>query len=180
MIFNIPSEFHSVYFIKFPRIIAVILKDFMLTPMICVRLLHSETSSPLPIEFQDPLRLFGKLFKTKVSRRKRGTMDNFFLWVFGDLETIEIKHHVKINRLIDNAKSTSLSIDQNAKKLSDIMGDVRNDEIILKDLALKGDLINVFDSLHNTFLGSIARLTDYQNSHAFLLLEFEFSLKSDS
>ena len=60
------------------------------------------------------------------------------------------------------------------------MGDVRNDELILKDLGLKGDLINVFDSLHDTFLGSIARLTDYQNSHAFLLLEFEFSLKSDS
>ena len=94
----------------------------MLTPMICVRLLHSETSSPLPNEFKDPLRLFGKLFKTKVNRRKRGTMDNFFLWVFGDtpkrvndLETIEIKHHVKINRFVDTAKSTSLPIDLNCQ-----------------------------------------------------------------
>ena len=94
--------------------------------------------------------------------------------------TIEMKHLVKINRLIDQSVETSLSIDKNAKELSDILSYVRNDEVLLKDLALKGDLVNIFNLLHDTYLGSVARLTDYQNSHASLLLEFELSVQSDS
>ena len=91
-----------------------------------------------------------------------------------------MKHLVKINRLIDQSVETSLSIDKNAKELSDILSYVRNDEVLLKDLALKGDLVNIFNLLHDTYLGSVARLTDYQNSHASLLLEFELSVQSDS
>ena len=113
MVFNIPSDYFSIYFDKFPRILAVILENYVLTPMICVQLLHNKDSR---------------------TNRGSGSLDNLFQWVFGDtpkrvydLETIEMKHLVKINRLIDQSVETSLSIDKNAKELSDILSYVRND-----------------------------------------------------
>ena len=44
MVFNIPSDYFSIYFDKFPRILAVILENYVLTPMICVQLLHNKDS----------------------------------------------------------------------------------------------------------------------------------------
>ena len=55
MTFNIPSEFRFVYLVKFPRTIAILLKDFMLKSMLCVKLLHGDESNPLPTAFQDPI-----------------------------------------------------------------------------------------------------------------------------
>ena len=91
-----------------------------------------------------------------------------------------MKHLVKINKLIDQSLESTLSIDQNAKELSELYSDLHNDELLLKDLALKSDLINIFDSLHHTYLGSVSTLTDYQNFHALLLLEFELSMQIDT
>jgi hypothetical protein len=97
-----------------------------------------------------------------------------------DIESVELKHHMKINRLFNVAKSTSLAVDTNSKKLTDIWGSVKNDELRLRDLALKSDLISVFNSLHSFFLASITRLNAFQNAHSSLLLEFEFYLQLDS
>ena len=94
--------------------------------------------------------------------------------------SLELKHHVKINRLVNVAKSTSLVVDTNSKKLTDIWDSVKNDELLLRDLTLKSDLISVFNSLHSSFLASITRLNAFQNAHSSLLLEFEFYLQLDS
>ena len=144
--------------------------------MLCVQLIHNDDSPTMPVSFQDPLHLFGKLFTTKVSirpKRGSGSLDNFMMWVFGDtpkrvydLETVEMRHLVKINKLIDQTRDTTLSINQNSKELADIYSDLRNDEILLKVLTLKSDLVNIFNSLHHTYLNSVGRLTDFQTSHS--------------
>ena len=190
LIFNIPNEFQSQFFLKFPCVLAVLLDTYIVMPVLCVQLIHNDNSPAMPISFQDPLHLFGKLFTTKVSTRAKrgsGSLDNFMMWGFGDtpklvydLETVEMCHLVKINKLIDQTKDTTLSINQNSKELADIYSDLRNDEILLKDLTLKSDLVNIFNSLHHTYLNYVGRLTDFQASHSALLLEFELSIQTDS
>ena len=87
LIFNIPDEFISNFFPKFPCVLAVLLESYIVMPMLCVQLIHNDDSPAMPISFQDPLHLFGKLFTTKVSTRPKrgsGSLDNFMMWVFGD------------------------------------------------------------------------------------------------
>ena len=80
-------------------------------------------------------------------------------WISGDtpqriynIETVEMTHLHMINKLIDQSQETSLSIDQNSKELDVIYNDLRNDEVQIKDINLKIDLIRIFSSLHSTYL----------------------------
>ena len=66
-----------------------------------------------------------------------------------------------------------------SKKCTDILKNVRNDDLILRDISMKNDLVNIFQTLHNSYLNSLGRLNTYQNAHASLLLEFEFYLQKD-
>ena len=117
MIFNLPAEFQSIFYLKFPRILAIFLDSYVVNPMICTQLVHDDASPNMPASFADPLRLFGRMFTTKLdtqvnSRPKRGSssFDNFLSWVFGDtpqrvynLETLEMRHLKKINNFIDQS-----------------------------------------------------------------------------
>ena len=85
----------------------------------------------------------------------------------------------KINKLIDQSDATSLSINQNMAELATILDDLKNDEIFIKDENMKLDLINIFESLHTTYLHSARRISDYQTSHSALLLEFKVALQTD-
>ena len=157
-------------------------------------LVHDNTLPPLPESFEDSLRLFGRLFTTKLvatnvnSRQKCGSssFNNFLTWVSGDtpqhiynIETIEMNHLKKINKLVDQSEATSLSINQNSAELAIIYDDLKNDGILIKDINLKLDLINIFASLHSTYLHSARRLSDYQTSHSTLLLVFKNALQID-
>ena len=100
-------------------------------------------------------------------------------WRYGNFDLFLNCQQWKINKLIDQSQATSLSIHQNSAELASIYKDLRNDEILLKDVNLKNDLINIFDSLHQTYLNSMERLSDYQISHSALLLEFEVAVQID-
>ena len=178
----------------YPRIVAILLNAYTVKSTICTQLIHADSSPSMPDSFEDPLRIFGRLFTTRLdssnlhSRQKRGgsSFNNFLTWVTGDtpqriynIETIKMIHLKKINKLIDQSQETSLSIDQNSKELAVIYDDLKNDEIQIKDINLKVDLMNVFSSLHSTYLHSAKRLSDFQTSHAALLLEFKVSLQID-
>ena len=95
----------------------------------------------MPDFFEDPLRIFGRLFTTRLdssnkhSRHKRGgsSFNNFLTWISGDtpqrIYNIEMTHLHMINKLIDQSQETSLSIDHNSKELDVIYNDLRNDEV---------------------------------------------------
>ena len=65
-----------------------------------------------------------------------------------NIETIEMNHLKKINKLVDQSEATSLGINQNSAELAIIYDDLKNDGILIKDINLKLDLINIFASLH--------------------------------
>ena len=179
------------FYQQYPRIIAILLNSYTVKSVICTQLIHDNTSPPLPESFEDPLRICGRMFTTKLvatklnSRQKCGSssFNNCLTWVSGDtpqriynIETIEMNHLKKINKLVDQSEATSLSINQN---LAIIYDDLKNDGILIKDINLKHDLINTFASLHSTYLHSAKRLSDYQTSHSALLLEFKVALQID-
>ena len=144
---------------------------------ICIQLLHNDTSQLMPDFFEDPLRLFGRLFTTRLdstdkhSRHKRGgsSFNNFLTWISGDkpqriynIENVEMTHLHMINKLIDQSQETSLSIDQNSKELDVIYNDLRNDEIQIKDINLK---VHIF---HITCLHDKSGLVSLLSNHMFL------------
>ena len=178
----------------YPRIIAIFLNAYTVKSTICTQLIHDDSSPSMPDSFEDPLRIFGRLFTTRLdssnlhSRQKRGgsSFNNFLTWITGDtpqriynIETVEMTHLHKINKLIDQSQETSLSIDQNSKELDVIYNDLKNDEIQIKDINLKVDLMKVFSPLHSTYLHNSRRLSDFQASYSALLLEFKVSLQID-
>ena len=137
----------------------LLLNAYTVKSTICTQLIHNDSSQFMPDSFEDPLRIFGRLFTTRLdstnlhSRQKRGgsSFNNFLTWITGDtpqriynIETVEMTHLHKINKLIDQSQETSLSIDQNSKELAVIYDDLKNDEIQIKDINLKVDLMKVF------------------------------------
>ena len=149
----------------------------------------------MPSLFEQPLNLIAKIVSTRLSvpheilvRKKRDMtpFTNFLMWMSGDtphrihnIETEELRHFNMINKLVNEAEKTGLSIQHNSKELGHIYEDLRQDEVQLKDLNLKIDLIRIAHSLSHTYVHSTDRLSDFQASHSALLMEFKVSVEND-
>ena len=149
----------------------------------------------MPELFEQPLNIVARLVSTRLSaphaisvrkKREMTPFTNFLMWMSGDtphrihnIETEELRHFKMINKLVNEAKASGLSIQQNAKELGHIYNDLRNYEVQLKDVNLKIDLIRIAHSLYHTYVHSFARISDYQASHSALLLEFKVSVQND-
>ena len=111
--FNMPDHMHTDMYEKYPRVMALLLNEYMTVSSHCTYIIHNLTSPAMPSFFEEPLRLITRPFTTRLNsshiknRHKRSatSFTNFLMWMSGDtplrihnIETQELAHFHIVNR----------------------------------------------------------------------------------